>query len=119
MPGAGVALAMPMLTVVTIGPADHCATFRRIVSATASVRGGMARQQHRKLLAPEPRGTVAGAAHRIRNADRDADQHLVAGLLQFPHACARNRCGCLKWRQPCGDELTIRCRIDRIRRTSD
>jgi hypothetical protein len=58
MPGAGVALAMPMLTVVTIGPADHCATFRRIVSATASVRGGMARQQHRKLLAPEPRGTV-------------------------------------------------------------
>ena len=43
--------------------------------------GRDARQQHREFLAAEPRRAIAGTLDRVGDADRDADQHLVAGLV--------------------------------------
>ncbi len=53
---------MPMLTVESVASSDQPSTLRRMVSAIA-------------------RDAIAGTTDRIGNADRDADQHLVAGLM--------------------------------------
>jgi|GEM_PF-4837501 len=75
-------LATPILTVTSPWPTDQCATLLRMVSATPCAAVALPpRQQHGELLAAESRGAVAGALHRVADAQRDADQHLIAGLV--------------------------------------
>jgi len=71
-----------MLTVLTLGPSDHWLDLEPDrLGHLQRIGRPAARQQHGKFLAAIARVAIAGAAHRIGNADRNPDQHLVAGLV--------------------------------------
>src|SRR3546814_7805255 len=67
---------------------SHAGVFRPLFDLQADdlgdgegFHGREPRQQHREFLAAVARRAVTRPPHRVRNADRDADQHLVAGLM--------------------------------------
>src|SRR6187397_2205568 len=80
-PATGVMLATPMLTVVvTVGSSDQSSTLRRTFSATPSASTAEIPGNSTANSSP-PNRAVQSPARRIGNADRNADQHLVAGLM--------------------------------------